>query len=84
MPEIEFTKEEKDILTDKIQAYFKDELDQDIGRFDAEFLLSFITVKIGVFFYNRGLNDAQVVLQSRFESITDAIYELEKPAEISR
>ena len=84
MSEIEFTNEEKDILVDKIKTYFSEELDQEIGRFDAEFPLGFITKEIGVYFYNRGLNDAQVILQSRFESVTDAIYELEKPTEISK
>ena len=84
MSEIEFTKDEKEILVDKIKAYFSEELDQDIGRFDAEFLLDFIAKEIGVYFYNRGLNDAQVILQGRFESVTDAIYELEKPTEISK
>ena len=84
MSDIEFTKEEKEILVKKIKTYFEEELGQDIGQFDAEFLLSFITKEIGVYFYNRGLNDAQVILQSRFESVTDAIYELEKPTEFSK
>ena len=70
MSDIEFTKEEKEILVKKIKTYFEEELGQDIGRFDAEFLLSFITKEIGVYFYNRGLNDAQAILQSRFESVT--------------
>ena len=84
MSDIEFTKEEQAVLIDKIKAYFSEELDQDIGRFDAEFLLGFITKEIGVYFYNRGLNDAQVILQSRLESVTDAIYELEMPTETSK
>jgi len=84
MSEIEFTNEEKNILIQKIKTYFEEELGQDIGRFDAEFLMTFITKEIGVYFYNRGLKDAQVILQSRFETVTDAIYELEKPTEFSK
>jgi len=41
------------------------------------------TVKLQ-YFYNRGLNDAQAILHSRIESITDAIYDIEKPTECSK
>ncbi len=84
MSEIEFTKEEKEVLVKKIKQYIGDELGQDIGQFDAEFLLSFFSKEIGVYFYNRGLSDAQVILKSRLDSITDAIYEIEKPTEFSK
>ena len=47
MSEIEFTKEEKDILVQKIKGYFVDELDQEIAQFDAEFLLDFFTREVG-------------------------------------
>ena len=81
---IEFSKEEKEILIQKIKHYFREELDREIGQFDAEFLLDFFSEKIGVYFYNRGLNDAQAILKSRVDSILDAIYEIEKPTELSR
>ena len=38
---IEFSQEEKDQLIPKIKMYLKEELDQEIGNFDAEFLLDF-------------------------------------------
>jgi len=79
MSEIEFSKDEKEIIGKKIQLYFSEELDQDIGQFDASFLLDFIAEEIGPYFYNRGLYDAQVVLEERVETIKDAIYEIEKP-----
>ncbi len=79
MSEIEFSKDEKEIIGKKIQLYFSEELDQDIGQFDASFLLDFIAEEIGPYFYNRGLYDAQVVLEERVETIKDAIYEIQKP-----
>ena len=79
MSEIKFSKEEKEILIQKIQLYFSEELDQKIGQFDSEFLLDFFSKEMGVYFYNQGLNDAQIILKSRLESITDAIDEIEKP-----
>lgn len=84
MAEIEFSKDEKEILTRKIQLYFNDELDQEIGQFDAQFLLDFFTEEVGPYFYNRGLYDAQAILEKKLDDIGDAIYELEKPTEFSR
>ena len=81
MSKIEFTKEEKEIFVQKLKHYFNNELSQDIGQFDAEFLLDFFSKEIGVYHYNKGLQDAQDIFKSRVDSITDAIYELEVPTE---
>jgi len=83
MSTIEFTPREKSILVEKLKAYFIDELDQDIGQFDAEFLLEFFSREIGIYHYNRGLRDARDIFASRVDSIVDAIYELEAPTELS-
>ncbi len=84
MPKIEFNKDEKAILVQKIQMYFREELDQDIGQFPAEFLLDFFSEEFGAIYYNRGLFDAQAVLQKRVDSISEAIDELEQPADYGR
>ncbi len=84
MSKIEFSKEEKAVINRKIQLYFKEELDQEIGQFDAEFLLDFFSEQIGPYYYNRGLYDAQAVLENRLEDINQAIYEIEKPTEFGR
>ena len=81
---IEFSKDEKQIIKKKIQLYFSEELNQDIGQFDAEFLLDFFAEEVGKYFYNRGLYDAQTVLESRLVNITEAIYELEKPTDFRK
>jgi uncharacterized protein (DUF2164 family) len=83
MTEITFTPPEKERLVHKLKHYFTEELDQEIGQFDAEFLLDFFGQELGVYYYNRGLNDAQDIFKSRMESISDAIYELEEPTEFS-
>lgn len=84
MSTIEFSKNEKDIIAKKIQLYFSEELDREIGQFDAIFLLDFFSEEIGPYFYNRGLYDAQVVLEERIETIKDALYEIEKPTQFIR
>lgn len=84
MSKIEFSKQEKEIITKKIKLYFSEELNQDIGQFDAQFLLDFFSEEIGSYFYNRGLYDAQAILERRLEEITEAIYDLEKITEFRR
>ena len=83
MSYITFTEDEKSVLVDKIKHYFENELSSEIGQFDAEFLLEFVSKEIGVYHYNKGLQDAQDIFKSRVESVTDAIYELEIPTEFS-
>lgn len=64
---IEFTKEEKEIIIGRIQLYFNEELEQKIGKFDAEFLLDFFSEEVGTYYYNRGLYDAQTILESKLK-----------------
>lgn len=79
MAEITFSKEELTAITGRIQLYFREELDQELGQFDVQFLLEFFAEEIGGYFYNRGLYDAQALLNDKLEDISDALYQLEKP-----
>ena len=47
MAKIEFSDREKAAIVDKIKLYFREELDQDIAQFDAEFLLDFFSEEVG-------------------------------------
>ncbi len=82
MKNIVLTPEQKQYLTIKLQDYFSDELQLELGEFDAEFLLDFIRDKFGVYFYNQGLKDAQSVLLSKVHDITEAIEEIEHITEV--
>lgn len=84
MPDIKFTADEKAVIVRKIQLYFSEELKQQIGRFDAEFLLDFLAQEVGAYFYNRGLYDAQAVLSEKMDDIQDVIFQLEQPTEFKR
>ncbi|WP_305805349.1 DUF2164 domain-containing protein [Stenotrophomonas sp. YIM B06876] len=81
---VSFDKHEKAMLVDTLQRYFSRELQQEIGRFDAEFLLDFISGNIGVHYYNRGIRDAQAALAGTFDDLHDALYQLEQPTEVLR
>ena len=78
MSDINFSTAEKDAIVHKIKEYFSNELGQDIGQFDAEFLLDFFTREIAGFYYNRGLYDARRIFESKLEDIDEAIFAMEK------
>ena len=84
MVKIEFGKEEKAHIVQKLKLYFSEELEQDIGQFDAEFLLDFFSEELGVYYYNRGLNDARTIIESKFADIDDALYEIENVTEFTK
>ena len=78
MKPIKFEKEERAAIVSKIQRYFVDELDSEIGAIPAELLLAFFTEKIGPFYYNQGLGDAQAAMARVIDNINDEIYGLEQ------
>ena len=65
-------------MVEKLQAYFEKELEQDLGQFDAEFLLDFVSKELGAYFYNRGLHDARAVLENKLSTIDEDLYAIEK------
>ena len=79
MNEIAFSKDEKELIVQKVKKYFDDELRQDIGGFEAEFLIDFFAAEIGSYFYNRGLQDAQLLFTEKAEELGYLVQELEKP-----
>ncbi len=76
---IKFSKENREEIVSRIKTYFRDELNQEIGGFDAEFLLDFFAKEIGCYFYNQALTDVHALLEKQMESMVDTIYSLEKP-----
>ncbi|MFC5079764.1 hypothetical protein VTH8203_04487 [Vibrio thalassae] len=64
-------------LVRDLKTYFYDELDYELEQFDAEFLLDFLTKKLGPAFYNKGLEDAKQLLERKLMDISDELYEIE-------
>jgi len=79
MPKIDLDKDTRAKLADGLSRYLKDELDLEVKGFDAQFLLDFVTERLGPYYYNQGLHDCQTLFAKKIESITDAVYELEMP-----
>ncbi|MFT6422973.1 MAG: hypothetical protein ACJA2K_001710 [Thalassolituus sp.] len=79
MSKISLSREDTDRLVAKIKTYFNNELDQEIGGFEAEFLIEFFAKEIGPSFYNQGLSDAQTIFSEKTDEVYYSLQELEKP-----
>ncbi|EQL92860.1 DUF2164 domain-containing protein [Vibrio parahaemolyticus] len=60
----------------------QDELSIEIGQFDSEFLIDFITDKLGAVYYNKGVEDAKAVIERRMLEMSDELYEIEQEVSI--
>jgi len=74
-----FSREMKDELIQQIQAYFTSEMGQELGNFEAEFLLDFFSENLGPHYYNQAIRDVQTHLSGYVDTLNERIDELEKP-----
>lgn len=77
MKKIEFSKEQKTAIARRVQRYFVEQLDAEIGAVSAIFLLDFFADEIGGHFYNRGLIDAHEALTAGLDHAFDEVWKLE-------
>ncbi len=78
MKDIELPREETERLSARIKDYFASELDQEIGGFEAEFLIDFFISELGPHMYNRGLADAHSAFREKAEEFGYVLQEMEK------
>ncbi|MBE3822277.1 DUF2164 domain-containing protein [Vibrio parahaemolyticus] len=79
---IKLGRAQKETLASAIQDYMQDELSIEIGQFDSEFLIDFITDKLGAVYYNKGVEDAKAVIERRMLEMSDELYEIEQEVSI--
>ncbi|HCE1797636.1 TPA: DUF2164 domain-containing protein [Vibrio parahaemolyticus] len=79
---IKLERAQKETLVSAIQDYMQDELSIEIGQFDSEFLIDFITDKLGAVYYNKGVEDAKDVIERRMLEMSDELYEIEQEVSI--
>ena len=84
MKPVTFSREETKAIVGDIQDYFREELDQSIGAIPAEMLMQFFAEKMGAYFYNRGLYDAQALVRKKIDDVSDEIFSLEQVTRASR
>jgi len=78
MSDIEFSREQKEAIIEKLQKYCNKELDRELGQFEAEFFLEFISKELGGYYYNQGLYDARTLFENKMATIDEEIYAIEK------
>ncbi|MEK2155803.1 DUF2164 domain-containing protein [Vibrio parahaemolyticus] len=79
---IKLERAQKETLASAVQDYMQDELSIEIGQFDSEFLIDFITDKLGAVYYNKGVEDAKAVIERRMLEMSDELYEIEQEVSI--
>lgn len=79
---IKLERAQKEVLATAIQDYMQDELEVEIGQFDSEFLIDFITEKLAPIYYNKGIEDAKTVIERRMLEMTDELYEIEQEVQL--
>ncbi|MEF1310927.1 DUF2164 domain-containing protein [Vibrio mytili] len=79
---IKLERNQKEQLATAVQDYLQDELNIDIGQFDCEFLIDFVTEKLGAVYYNQGVADAKLVMERRMLEMTDELYEIEQEVKL--
>ncbi|TKF00587.1 DUF2164 domain-containing protein [Vibrio kanaloae] len=79
---IQLDSKQKSELTHALQKYLQDELEVELGQFDTEFLIDFINKKFGAIYYNKGVEDAQKVMERKMLDISDELYKIEQIVEI--
>jgi uncharacterized protein (DUF2164 family) len=79
---VQLSKDQRAATTARLRAYFRDELEQELAQLPAEMLLDFIGKEIGAIFYNRGVQDAQQLVQQKAEDVVEALYGLERSVSI--
>ncbi|MBM70169.1 MAG: hypothetical protein CME43_11895 [Haliea sp.] len=76
MKPLDFSREQKERMAAKVKRYLNEELQQDIGSFDAEFLVDFLAEELGPYFYNRGLSDAMSLFTEKMGELDYQVQEL--------
>ena len=79
MEVIKFDVKEREAIVKKVIDFFDKEIDSELSRFEAEFVLDFFIKEIGCTFYNKALEDVRALLVTKIEYLADSVYELEKP-----
>lgn len=79
---IKLERAQKETLATAIQDYMQDELDVEIGQFDSEFLIDFITEKLGPIYYNKGVEDSKSLVERRMLEVSEELYEIEQEVKL--
>lgn len=81
---IKLSREEKEMLVERVREYFENERSEEIGHLAAESILDFMMKELTPFVYNQAIFDARRIVAERMTSIEDDLYALERPIHTDR
>lgn len=76
---IKLPKNEKDLIIERVQAYFEEERSEQIGTFAAEQMIDYMIKELGPFIYNQAITDVRKMLTQSMIAMDEELYALEKP-----
>jgi uncharacterized protein (DUF2164 family) len=68
----------RESLATRLQAFFREEFDEELSRFRAEQLLDFVAEALGPQVYNQGVQDARKFMQQRLDDLDGEVHEPEQ------
>ena len=71
---IELHEQRRQLLTDKIQTYFRTEFDDPIGELKAALLIDFFVEQLGPQIYNQAIADAQTFIQDKLIDLENILF----------
>ena len=75
---IQLSRERRSLLIGSIRAFFREQLDDDIGELKASFVLDFFVKQLGPPVYNQAIRDAQAFVQDKLIDLDGELYEPEE------
>lgn len=66
---LELEKEQRELLISRIQNYYYNERDEELGYLGATLILDFIIEKCAPIFYNQGMDDAITAMAQHVEDL---------------
>ena len=62
------------IITEELQAYFRNEHDETIGELKAEMMVEFFITKLGPKIYNQAIDDANAFIHDKLIDLDGILY----------
>ena len=78
MSDIKLSDGQREQLITGVKSYLSEELDVDIGNFEAGFLIDFLIEQLGPAIYNQAIYDTQAALNQQIERLSEDLLQLEK------
>lgn len=75
---IKLSEERRSVLIGAIQAFFREQLDDDIGELKAGLVLDFFVKQLGPPVYNQAIRDAHGFMQDKLVDLEGEFYEPEE------